>query len=162
MLGGMNFRVQISFVVGLALCGAVPEVGRAESWFQEARAIRKQADAAEPRSKTFEILPIFNFTPELVSAGAFFQDQGERVIVREVKIRVSTPVKRSNGETVREERERTQHYTGEPTWSGWWRDPWKTGHFDYSVTATYKGNVYETSFRISPEGAKVIEGGRAK
>jgi hypothetical protein len=158
----MNFRGQVSFVLALGWCVAVPGVSGAESWFQEANAIRKQADGTEPRSPKFEILPIFNFTPELVSAGAFFQDKGERVIVREVKIHVSTPVKRSNGETVREERERTLHYAGEPTWSGWWREPWKTGYFDYTVTATYKGNVYETSFRISPEGAKVIEGGRAK
>jgi hypothetical protein len=160
MLRAMNFRYRKIFV--LALCLAAPLVGRAGSWFQEARDIRKQADASAPRSQKFEILPIFNFTPELVSAGAFFQDKGQRVIVRDVKIHLSAPMKRAKGEIVREERERTQHYTGEPTWSGWWREPWKAGYFDYTVTATYKGNVYETSFRISPEGAKVMKGNHAK
>ena len=144
----------------LALCLALPLGGRAESWFQEAKRIKREADVAVSRSGSFQILPVANLTPEAVSAGAFFQDKGGRVIVRTARIHVSVPVKKASGQVVQVERNREQHYTGEPTWSGWWRDPWKVGYFDYTVTATYKGNVYTASFRISPDG--VVESPRKK
>jgi hypothetical protein len=157
----MIFRRRTVFFLALSLLALGTPASRADSWFKEARQIRREADATEPRAKKFQIVPIFNFTPKLVTAGAFFQDNGERVIVREVRIRASAPVKRSNGQVVLERRERTQHYTGEPTLSKWWREPWDAGYFDYTVTATYKGNVYEATFRITADGAKVLPAGRS-
>jgi hypothetical protein len=133
---------------------------RAESWFQEARQIRKEADATEPRSRNFEILPVSTLSTDQVSAGAFFQNNGTRVIVRRVQIHLSVPVKRADGRTTLKERNREQHYTGEPLWSGRWRDPWKVGYFDYTVTATYKGNVYTASFKIGHDGLLASSQGR--
>ena len=150
MLRAMNSRFQTLLL--LAICFAAPLAGRAESWFHEARQIRKEADATAPRSKHFEILPVSTFTAEQVSAGALFQDKGDRVIVRQVQIHASVPVRHVDGKTVLKQRDREQHYTGEPAWSGRWRDPWKVGYFDYTVTATYKGNVYIASFKVGREG----------
>ena len=54
----------------------------AETWFQEAKRIRQEADAIEPRSKSFEIQPVFELQEKLVMAGATFKNHGERTIVR--------------------------------------------------------------------------------
>jgi len=143
---------RIQTLLLLAFCGAAPLLSRAESWFQEARQIREDADATEPRSKHFAILPVSTFTVDQVSAGAFFQNNGERVIARRVQIHVSVPITGANGHIVLQQRDREQQYTGEPAWSGRWRDPWKVGYFDYTVTATYKGNVYTASFKIGRDG----------
>ena len=158
ILRAMNPRFQT--LLFLALCFASPLVCRAESWFHEARQIRKDADTTAPRSKYFEILPVSTFTADHVSAGALFQDNGERVIVRQVRIHVSVPIRRADGKIVSKQRDREQRYTGEPAWSGRWRDPWKMGYFDYTVTATYKGNVYTASFKVGRDGLLASNPGR--
>jgi hypothetical protein len=146
----MKFHCRILLL--LTLCLGLPCAARAESWFKEARQIRKDADQTEPRSKNFEILPVSTFSADGLSAGAFFQDKGERIIARRVQIRVSLPVRREKGQLVFKERVREQSYTGEPGWSCRWREPWAMGFFNYTVSATYKGHVYTASFNIGKNG----------
>ena len=77
--------------------------------------------------------------------------------MRHAQIRVNLSVGKAQGQTVFKERIREQDYTGEPSWSGRWREPWGLGFFTYTVTATYKGNVYTTVFKVgkdAPTSAK--------
>jgi hypothetical protein len=135
--------------IGLA---SMPLATHAETWFQEAKRIRKEAAASEARSKLFEILPDCELTEKSVKAGATFKDYGERVIVRRAQIRVELPVAKKNGSIIYKYRYRNVSYNGEPTWTGRWREPWAMGFFNYTVTATYKGNVYVRHFKIGREG----------
>jgi len=130
----------------------MPLPTRAESWFQEVKRIRKEADATEARSKTFEILPDCELTEKSLKAGATFKDKGERVIVRHAEVRVELPVGREKGNTVYKHRVREVNYNGEPAWTGKWREPWAMGYFNYTVTATYKGHVYVRQFKVGRTG----------
>jgi hypothetical protein len=126
---------------------------RAEpTWFQEAKHIRKDADTVAPRSKTFEIVPDCELTEKSQKARATFTDAGERVIVRHAQIRVELPVRREKGDIVYKYRTRDVSYNGEPEWNGRWREPWTMGFFNYTVTVTYKGNVYTRQFKVGQEG----------
>jgi len=142
-------RILLLGAIGLALR---PISTHAETWFQEARRIRKEADAIEPRSKTFEILPDCELTEKSVKAGATFKNHGERVIVRHAHIRVELPVRKEKDNVVCKYRTRDVNYNGEPTWTGHWREPWAMGYFNYTVTATYKGNVYSQQFKVGRAG----------
>jgi len=124
----------------------------AETWFQEVKRIRKEADAMEVRSKKFEIIPDCELADKSVKAGATFKDKDERVIVRRAVIHVELPVGREKGAVVYQYRDRTVNYNGEPTWTGRWREPWAMGSFTYTVTATYKGNVYSRQFKVGRNG----------
>lgn len=130
----------------------LPIAANAETWFQEAKRIHKEADVIESRSKTFEILPDCELREKSVKAGATFKDKGERVIARHVQIRVELPVANEKGGVIYRYRTREVNYNGEPTWSGRWREPWATGYFHYTVTATYKGNVYTKRFKAGRSG----------
>lgn len=135
--------------IGLAMS---PLASHAETWFQEAKRIRQEADAAEARSKAFEILPDCELTEESVKAGATFKNNGERVIVRNVQIRVELPVAKEKGNVVYKYRTREVNYNGEPAWMGRWRESWVMGYFNYTVTANYKGNVYTKQFKVGRDG----------
>ncbi len=87
-----------------------------------------------------------------MKAGATFKNNGERVIVRRAHIRVDLPVAKVNGSLVYKHRERDVSYNGEPIWTGHWREPWAMGSFSYTVTATYKGNVYVREFKVGRNG----------
>jgi len=130
----------------------LPLAANAETWFQEAKRIHKEADAIEPRSKTFEILPDYELAEKSVKAGATFKDNGQRVIARHVQIRVELPVANEKGSVIYQYRTREVSYNGEPAWSGRRREPWTMGYFHYTVTATYKGNVYTKQFKVGREG----------
>lgn len=129
-----------------------PLATRAETWFQEVKNIRREADAAEPRSKSFEIIPDGELTETCVKAGATFKNKGERVIVRRASIRVELPVAKEKDGVVYKYRTREVNYNGEPMWTGKWREPWTLGYFSYTVTATYKSNVYTKQFKVGREG----------
>ena len=87
-----------------------------------------------------------------MKAGATFKDKGERVIVRHAQIRVELPVGKEKGNIVYKYRIREVNYNGEPAWTGKWREPWAVGFFNYTVTATYKGNVYGRQFKVGRNG----------
>lgn len=133
----------------------MPLAAHAETWFQEAKRIRRQADHTEARSKTFEILPDCELTEKSVKAGATFKDNGEQVIVRRAQIRVELPVAKGNGNVIYKYRTCEVSYNGEPIWTGRWREPWVMGYFNYTVTATYKGNLYTKQFNVGRDGAAV-------
>src|SRR5260221_9044201 len=145
----MHHRTFLLLAIGLAM---MPLPTHAETWFQEAKRIRKEADATEARSKTFEILPDFELTEKSVKAGAKFKNNGERVIVRRAQIRVELPVGREKGNVVYKYRVREVNYNGEPAWTGKWREPWAIGFFNYTVAATYMGNVYSQQFKVGRSG----------
>lgn len=130
----------------------LPHTTHAETWFQEAKRIRKEADVTEPRSKAFEIVPDCELTEKSVKAGATFKDKGQRVIVRHAQVRVELPVRKEKGSVVHKYRTHEVNYNGEPTWTGRWKEPWAMGYFNYTVTATYKGNVYVRHFRVGRDG----------
>jgi len=142
-------RTLLLAAIGLAM---LPLSAGAETWFQEVRRIRKEADATEPRSKTFEILPDCELTEKTVKAGATFKDNGERVIVRRAQIHVDLPVTKVNGAIIYKHRDRVMRYNGEPAWTGRRREPWAMGFFAYTVTATYKGNTYIRQFKVGRNG----------
>ena len=142
-------RTLFHLAIGLAM---MPLSTHAETWFQEAKRIRKEADATEARSKAFEIIPDGELTEKSVKAGATFKNNGERVIVRRAQIRVELPVGREKGNVVFKYRVREVNYNGEPAWAGKWREPWTMGFFHYTVTATYKGNVYVRHFKVGRSG----------
>ncbi|MDR3404098.1 MAG: hypothetical protein P4L99_16495 [Chthoniobacter sp.] len=136
-----------------AICFAMmPLAAHAETWFQEAKRIRKEADVVEARSKKFEIIPDCELTEKSVKAGATFKDKGERVIVRRAVIHVELPVGREKGAVVYKYRDRAVNYNGEPMWTGRWREPWAMGSFSYAVTAIYKGNEYRREFKVGRIG----------
>jgi len=130
----------------------MPLATHAETWFQEAKRIRKEADVTEARSQKFEILPDCELTEKTVKAGATFKDKGERVIVRHAVIHVELPVGREKGAVVYKYRDRVVNYNGEPMWTGRWRESWAMGSFAYTVTDTYKGNVYSRQFKVGRNG----------
>lgn len=123
-----------------------------ETWFQEAKRIRLEADAIEPRSKSFEILPDFEFTEHSIKAGAIFKNKGQRVIAKHTWVHVELPVGATADKPVYKFRERVVNYNGEPTGTGRSRDTWAAGFFSYTVTATYKGNEYVRSFKVGKAG----------
>jgi len=133
----------------------MPVAAHAETWFQEAKRIRQEADGVEARSKKFEIIPDCELAEKAVKAGATFKDKGERVIVRRAVIHVELPVGRDKGSVVYKYRDRVVNYNGEPMWTGRWREPWAMGSFRYTVTATYKGNVYSREFKVGRNGVLV-------
>jgi hypothetical protein len=147
----MHSFLRTILLITIALA-TMPGAARAETWFQEAKHIRKEADAVEARSKSFEILPACELTEKSVRAGATFKNNGERVIVRHAHIRVELPVATAKGSVVYKYRDREVHYNGEPAWTGRWSEPWKMGYFSYTVTATYKGNVYTRRFKVGRDG----------
>jgi hypothetical protein len=147
----MNMHRWTFLLTAIGLAMILP-AAHAETWFQEAKRIRKEADAIEARSKAFEILPDCELTEKAVRAAATFKDQGERVIVRHAQIRVELPVAKERGEVVYKYRVREVNYNGEPAWTGKWREPWAMGYFNYTVTATYKGNVYVRQFKVGRSG----------
>ncbi|EDY19254.1 hypothetical protein CfE428DRAFT_3431 [Chthoniobacter flavus Ellin428] len=130
----------------------LPLTTQAETWSQEAKRIRKEADVVAARSKSFEILPDCELTEKSVKAGATFKDKGERVIARHAQVRVELPVAKVKGAVIYKYRSRDVDYNGEPAWTGRWKQPWAMGFFNYTVTATYKGNVYVRHFRVSRDG----------
>ncbi|MEP6673074.1 MAG: hypothetical protein ABJF10_28190 [Chthoniobacter sp.] len=140
------------FLLAAICCAMLPLAFHAETWFQEAKRIRQEADATEARSKKFEILPDCELTEKSVKAGATFKDKGERVIVRRAVIHVELPVGREKGSVVYKYRDRKVNYNGEPAWTGRWREPWAMGSFTYTVRATYKGNVYVRQFKVGRNG----------
>jgi hypothetical protein len=137
------------FVIGFV---ALPHATHAETWFEEAKRIHKEADAVEPRSTTFEILPDFELAENSVKAGATFKNNGERVIVRSAQVRVELPVAKEKGNVIYKYRTRELTYNGEPAWTGRRKEPWAMGYFNYTVTATYKGNVYTKQFKVGRDG----------
>lgn len=139
------FLAAIGFVV-------MPPATQAETWFQEVKRIRQEADQGEARSSTFEILPDCELAEKSVKAGATFKDKGERVIVQRAQIRVELPVAKEKENVIFKYRTRELSYNGEPTWTGRWREPWAVGYFTYTVTATYKGNVYTRQFKVGRSG----------
>jgi hypothetical protein len=145
----IHHRTFLLLAFGLAM---MPPTAHAETWFQEVKRIRKEADATAARSKTFEILPDCELTEKSVKAAATFKDQGERVIVRHAQVRVELPVGTEKGNVVYKYRVREVNYNGEPAWTGKWREPWTMGYFNYTVTATYKGNVYVRQFKVGRSG----------
>ena len=142
-------RILLFAVLGLAV---LPPTTHAETWFQEVKRIRKEADATEARSKAFEIVPDCELTEKSVKAGATFKDKGQRVIVRHAQVRVELPVGKDKGNVVHKYRTQEVNYNGEPTWTGRWKQPWAMGYFNYTVTATYKGNVYVQTFKVGRDG----------
>jgi len=132
--------------------GVMPPATHAETWFQEVKRIRKEADLSEPRSSNFEILPDCELAEKSVRAGATFKDKGERVIVQRAQIRVELPVAKGKENVIYKYRTHEVSYNGEPTWTGRWREPWAMGYFTYTVTATYKGNVYTRQFKVGRSG----------
>ena len=145
----IDCRILLLAAIGLAM---MPLSAPADTWFQEAKRIRKEADATEARSKTFEILPDCELAEKSVKAGATFKDKGERVIVRHAQVRVELPVGTEKGKVVYKYRVHEVNYNGEPAWTGKWREPWTMGFFNYTVTATYKGNVYVRQFQVGKDG----------
>lgn len=142
-------RILLLVGIGLAL---LPHTIHAETWFQEAKRLRQEADATEPRSKSFEILPDGELTERSVKAGATFKDKGERVIVRHAQVRVELPAGKEKGSVIYKHRTRDVSYNGEPTWTGRWKESWTMGYFNYTVTATYKGKVYVQTFKVRRDG----------
>jgi len=140
------------FLLAVICLALMPLSVHAETWFQEVKRIRQEADAVEVRSKKFEIIPDCELTEKSVKAGATFKDKGERVIVRRAVIHVELPVGREKGAVEYKYRDRAVNYNGEPVWTGRWREPRAMGSFSYTVTATYKGNVYTGQFKVGRNG----------
>jgi hypothetical protein len=139
-------------VIVTAFLAFVPFTSRAESWFQEAKRIRLEADATEPRSKSFEILPDFEFTENSIKAGAIFKNNGQRVIAKHTWIHAELPAGTVSGKAIYKFRDRVVNYNGEPAWTGRSRETWAVGFFSYTVTVTYKGNEYVRSFKVGKAG----------
>jgi hypothetical protein len=112
-----------------------------------------QAQVPSSVQAQLQISPDYHLTRTWVKAGCYFRDaEGHDVKAQHVVIDVYLPKGGPSNAPHFETRQHVEDNVHDPDWSGRWDEPWGYGFFYYTVTATYGGRTYRTSFTPTRNG----------